>query len=70
MVWIIVLHFTVGGVKAAVLPMEHRAAYTTKAECARDISTIKKRWDKQGLPSPDAVTCEKHEVAGVRNASH
>ena len=62
MVWIIVLHFTVGGISAAVLPMTHRAGYADEATCKRDIGTIKRGWAKTMMPAPDRISCEKIEV--------
>jgi hypothetical protein len=61
-VWIVVLHFHVGNIHAAVLPRDHPHAYDADAACKRRIPDIKRRWEKTELPMPEKITCERYEV--------
>ena len=61
-VWIIVLHFSVSGISAAVLPMEKRQGFADKTSCEQQIGGIKRGWSRLALPAPDKITCERFEV--------
>jgi len=61
-VWMVVLHFSVGGIEAAVHPKDRNRAFVEESACKRAISAIRKSWERRDLPSPERISCEKIEV--------
>ena len=69
-VWIVVLHFTVYGFDAEVLPQGPITGYRYKSSCERTIPRVKDIVDKTAsawMPKPKAIICEQIKIASVKS---